>query len=285
MAKSRKNTATPPLIDDETAPGMADLLNPPGFGHGFDPVAKAASEVDREMLAPPREIRLIPRSEWSDRIKERKAQKATGRDVRNRMNDGGKHKSLDQNGQGYCWTYSVTQTVMFMRGVAHQPYRRLSAHAVACVVKGFRDQGGWCGLSAAFIRGQLKSGYAGVPSVDEWPEKSMSRAHDKPETWAAAKAHVITEDWVDLTVPVYDQNLTFDMVASCLLQGVFCAVDFNWWAHSVCAIDIVEVESGSYGLEIINSWTDNWGDEGIGILRGSRAVPDGAVATRAVTGG
>lgn len=274
MAKRKKDA---PVIDDESAPGLSDLLNPPGFGHGL--VERDYTKYPAEMFAPPSEIQLIPRSEWKDRIAERKEQRATGRDLRNRMANGKKHKSLDQNGQGYCWAYSVTHTVMYMRAVANQPYQRLSAHAVGCKVKGFRDEGGWCGLSAKFIREN------GVPSVEEWPEKSMSRQYDSSETWTAAKANVITEDWVDLTRSVYDQNLTFDMVATCLLQGVFVAVDFNWWSHSVCAIDVVEVEAGSYGLLIQNSWTDSWGDEGLGILRGSRAIPDGAVATRVVTGG
>jgi hypothetical protein len=274
VAKRKKSA---PVIDDESAPGLTDLLNPPGFGHGL--VERDHAKYPAEMFAPPTEIQLIPRSEWPDRIKERQAQKATGRDLRNRMANGKKHKSLDQNGQGYCWMYSVTHTVMYMRAVANQPYRRLSAHAGACKVKNFRDEGGWCGLGAKFVREN------GIPSVRAWPEKSMSRSHDTAATWEDAKASVITEDWVDLTRQVYDQNLSFDMVASCLLQGVFCAVDFNWWAHSVCAIDIAEVEPGSYGLLIQNSWTDAWGDEGLGILRGNKAVPDGAVATRVVTGG
>jgi hypothetical protein len=46
---------------------------------------------------------------------------------------------------------------------------------------------------------------------------------------------------------------------------------------------VVEVEPGSFGIEILNSWTDSWGQKGAGILRGSKGVPDGAVATR-VTG-
>lgn len=277
MAKSKKNTTRPPIIDDETVPGLTDLLNPEGFGHGYDPTQKAAHPVD--MAALPSEIRLVPRSEWSARIKERTEQRATGRDLRDRLADGQKHKSLDQNGQGYCWAYSVTQSVMFARGVANQPYKRLSAHGVACKVKNFRDQGGWCGLSAQFIRER------GVPDVTVWPEKSMSRQYDNDATWENAKANVITEDFVDLTKPVYDQNLTLDQVVSCIFGNVYGAVDFNWWAHSVMYLDVVEVEPGSFGLAILNSWTDGWGDEGIGILRGSKAIPDGAVATRVVTGG
>jgi len=273
VAKSK-----PFIIDDETAPKLVDQLNPPGFGHGYDPLQKAANPMP--MLAPPDQIKLIPRGEWSERIKERKKQKATGRDMKARMNGGKKHVSLDQNGQGYCWGYSNTHVAMYCNAQANKPYKRLSAHAVCCVIKGFRDEGGWCGLSAKFIRER------GIPSVDKWPEKSMSRSHDTAATWEDARANVVTEDWVDLTRAVYDQSMTFDMVASVLLSGGgFVAVDFNWWAHSVCAIDVVEVEPGSFGLDIQNSWTDGWGEDGCGVLRGARAIPDGAVCTRVVTGG
>lgn len=179
---------------------------------------------------------------------------------------------------GNCWTHSVTHTMMLSNVVAGNRYVPLSAYAVACKIKNFRDQGGWCGLAAEFARTH------GVPSQAKWPQQSMSRAHDNDATWADAAKHKIDEDWVDLTRPVYYQNLTFDMVATCLLCNVPVAVDFNWWAHSVCAIRLVRVEAGSYGLEILNSW-GGWGDNGTGVLRGSRAIPDGAVATRVVTPG
>ena len=61
-------------------------------------------------------------------------------------------------------------------------------------------------------------------------------------------------------------------------------VDLNWWGHSICAMDPVEVEPGSFGIRILNSWSDKWGDLGEAVLRGSKAHPDGSVAPRVVTG-
>lgn len=175
---------------------------------------------------------------------------------------------------GNCWAYSTTSAVMITRTIANLPYVRLSAHAIGCKVKNFRDQGGWCGLSAKFQREN------GCPSVEHWPEKSMSRSNDKPETWANAKLHKVSEDFCDLTRDVYDQNLTWQQTASCLLSGIPCAVDFNHWSHSVCAVELVEVEPGSWGILILNSWGTNWSDRGYGILRGRKAIPNGAVAIR-----
>jgi len=222
------------------------------------------------MFDPPHDLKLIPRSEWSDRIKKKTQEKSWLTDLRN-------FPALDQNGQGFCWAYSTTSCVMLLRRVMGQPDVRLSAHAIGCMVKNFRDEGGWCGLSAKFHRER------GCPSVQYWPEKSMSRSNDKPETWENAKKHIVTEEWVDLSKAVYDQNLSFDAVATCLLCNIPVAVDFNHWSHSVCAIELVETERNSFGLKILNSWSDQWGDKGTGILRGSKAIPDGAVALR-VTG-
>lgn len=223
------------------------------------------------------EIPLIPKSEWSDRIKEGNAQKSFLSHIVERGNNGGLIPSLDQNGQGYCWAYSSTFAVMALRAVMNQPYVRLSAHAVGCIIKNFRDQGGWGALSLDFITTR------GVPSVELWPEKSMSRQWDNPATWENAALHKVTEGWYDLSSAPYDRKLTFDQVMTLLLSRVPVVGDFNWWGHSVCLLDPVEVEPGSFGVRIRNSWGDGWSDRGFGILRGSKAIPDGAVSPRVVT--
>jgi hypothetical protein len=260
-----------PLIDDSTplAETHAAIIDGEVKGRGLVP--RDYAEDPLSLFDPPDKIGLIPRSSWSALLKEKEATKSLLSDVR------GSIPSLDQNGQGYCWAYSTTSAVMILRAVNNQPYVRLSGHSIGCKVKNFRNEGGWCGLSAKFHREH------GCASVAAWPEKSMARSNDKPETWANAALHKVTEDWVDLARDVHSQNLTFDQVATCLLLGIPCAVDFNWWSHSVCALDLVEVEAGSFGLRIWNSWSDSYGDRGMGVLRGSKATPNGAVALR-VTG-
>jgi hypothetical protein len=264
------------LIDDDTP---NDVLFPVIDGerksHGY--VERDYKQYPVEMFAPPSEIVLIPRSEWSARIKEKEEQKSRLSDIRRTGNKGQPIPALDQNGQGFCWFYSNTGALMLNRAASNQPYVRLSAHAGACKIKNFRDEGGWCGLGAKFIR------EFGVPSVSFWKEKSMDRSNDNPETWKNALLHRVTEDYVDLTQDVYDQNLTFDMVITLLLSNVACPLDFNHWSHSVCGMDAVEVEPGSFGIRILNSWSDSWSEMGEGVLRGSKAIPNGAVAIR-VTG-
>lgn len=259
------------LIEDNTP---AEYFMVPGDG-----LRRARGYVERdykvqpvEMFGPPSEIPLIPRSEWSARIKELEETQSSvahlGRDV----------PVLDQGQVGYCWAHSTVHAVMFARAVAGMPDVPLSAYAVAATIKKGADEGGWCGLSAEFVRKR------GVPSQVVWPQGDRNyRQYDRPEVWADAERHKSGEEWCDLTREVYDQNLTFDQLATCLLMRIPCPVDFNWWGHSVCAIKLVEVEPGSFGIEIRNSWGTSWGDKGNGILRGSKAIPNGALAIRTVT--
>lgn len=176
---------------------------------------------------------------------------------------------------GNCWSHSTTGCVQAQRAFAGLPYVPLSAYAIAATIKQGRNEGGWCGLSAKFAREK------GIPSQAIWPQGDRDyRRYDKPETWANAELHKTTEEWADLTRAEYDQNLSFDVVATCLLLNIPVAGDFNHWSHSVMLCDLVEVEPGSFGVRLRNSWGDGWGDKGFGVLRGQKAITDGAIAIR-----
>jgi len=221
------------------------------------------------------DIPVIPRSEWSERIKDMEAQQSRLSDIRLAGNNGAMIPSLDQNGKGYCWAHSTTSCMTVLRAVMNQPYVPLSAYAVACIIKNFQDEGGWGALSLDFVTTR------GVPSSEFWPMQSMSRSNDNANTWANAALHKATEGWADLAVAAYDRNLTFDQVMSLLLSRCPVVGDFNWWGHSVCLLDPVETSPGQFGVRIWNSWGDSWSDRGMGVLSGSKAIPDGAVAPRA----
>ena len=223
------------------------------------------------------EFPLIPRSEWSSRIAGMVATQSRLSDLRLYGNGGRTIPSLNQNGQGYCWAYSTTMSVMMLRLRSGSPYVPLSAHAVACKIKNFADEGAWGALSMDFIS------KVGVPSQAKWPQGSMDRSLDTPETWEDAKKYRITQEWADLDAPVYNRDMTFAQVMTLLLNRIPVVADFDWWSHSICLIDPVEVEPGSFGVRLINSWGDGWSDRGMGVLRGDQAVPDNAVAPRIVT--
>jgi hypothetical protein len=281
VAKSKKNTPKALVLDDESPGSVRDKFFFPEVdgetkGHGLVPRNFAVDPP--EMFAPPSEVTIIPRVEWSERIKDQERNESSLKHLRLRGDGGAMVPSLDQGQVGYCWAHSTTHVVMLDRMKQNLPYVPLSAYAVAATIKKGRDEGGWCGLSAQFDKDR------GIPSQARWPQCDRSYTkYDTPEVWASAAMHKVEEDWVDLAKPVYDRNLSWDMTATCLLSNIPCALDFNHWSHSVCGLNLVEVEPGSFGILIWNSWSDSWSDRGMGILRGSKAVPDGAVAFRVST--
>lgn len=220
----------------------------------------------RDMRAVP--LDLIPESEWAERIREKVEAKSQLSDIWRRKNV----PILDQNGKGYCWAHSGTSAVQAIRAAMNLPTVGLSAYAVACIIKGYRDQGGWGAQGLDFICER------GVPSEDFWPQRSMSSANDKPETWANAALHKVVEWYAQMERPQYDRQLSRQQVATCLLNNIPVIVDYNWWGHSVCALDLVILPSGKFGVRIANSWGTSWSDQGMGVLDDTKAWPDGATA-------
>ncbi len=223
------------------------------------------------------DFQLIPQSEWSDRIKVMESEKSRLSDIRLTGNAGQPIPSRDQNGKGYCWAHSGTSAMLALRAAHGLPYVSLSAYAVACMIKNFQDEGGWGAQGVDFQTER------GIPSEEFWPQQSMSRSNDNAATWDNAKLHRVSEGWIDLSAAQYDRQLTFAQVMTCLLCRVPVVGDFNFWSHSVCLLDPVETSPGKFGVRIWNSWGDVWSDRGMGVLEGSKAIPDGAVAPRTTT--
>lgn len=261
------------VIDDATS---NDVLFPDGYGRGC--VERDYSVQPMPMQAV--EFPLIPRSEWSARIKEKEQTKSRISDVRRRCGpNGGLMPSLDQGPVGYCWAHSTVHGAMLLRGLQGQAYVPLSAYAVAATIKGGRDEGAWGALSMDFAISR------GIPSQSFWPQGSRDLSKGTAACWENAKLHRVTENWMDLARQAWDRELSFDQVITLLLSDIPVVGDFNWWGHSVILMDAVEVEPGSFGVRILNSWSDGWGDKGEAVLRGSQAIPDGACAPRSVAVG
>lgn len=249
--------------------------------------------------APMSAIQKIPRSEWSSRIKDLRESKSLMSDLRNIGNAGQPIPSRDQNGKGFCWGHSTVAAAILARAKAGQSYADLSAFAICCIIKGYRDQGGWNGESMEFLATR------GCPTSEFWPQKSMSRSNDKPETWANAALFKDTE-WDDIPEGDFDLQMTYAIL------GCPCPLDLNWWRHSICQADPVDGQScfpemrassgklvtvqdfdtiwrvndfgGAYGVRIWNSWSDSWSSNGMGILTEAKARNNGCIALRVMTG-
>jgi hypothetical protein len=238
--------------------GMSKGLIPRDFGNYPIGYLAAAKPMPSNII--------IPKSEWKDRLALQKKYSTRLIDIRNRGMDGRPIPSRDQNGKGYCWAHSSCSTGLLARAAMNEPYADLSAYSIAATIKNYRDEGGWNAQSIKFMVER------GCATSKTWPQKSMDRSlKDNPKVWEDAAHYKITE-WYDLEG--LDQFVT-----ACLL-GWPIASDFNWWGHSVATMCLEEVGDRVEDLVtwILNSWGDKWSQNGAGMLKGKKALPNSMIA-------
>lgn len=223
---------------------------------------------------------LIPREEWSGRIKQLNESYSRLSDIRSSA----RIESLDQGKEGFCWCYSAANCLTMIREKNNLPYVRLSPHAIGMKIFG-RNRGAWGAMAMEFLSTH------GCPDTEFWPEKSTNLAWDTDACWQNAKKYTVTEGWMDLDVPAYNRDVTFDQVMTALLTRTPVVLDYMWWGHSVMGLDAVEIDATKplsdpdrWAINIWNSWGDSWGENGTGLLLGNKAIPDGGCIAAAVSG-
>ena len=265
-----------PIIDTEGP--ATNLSHPSGLSFGLVP--RDYSQFPEPMFSPPKDMVLIPQSDWDAYFDEQEAQQSSLEHLYlSGPNGGPAFKNLDQNGLGDCWSFSTGHAIMMDMLKRGRKLVRLNPHATAVILK--QLNGGWCGMSAKFGR---ERGYAPEGNgPGQWPGHSRDRRYDTPALRAEMAKYKIEEEWTDLTRQVYDQNLTMAQVATCGFNNIPGPRDYNWWSHSVLGVRWVRIERGDWGQLILNSWP-NWGRHGLAVLRGNKAVCNGGLAIRLTTG-
>jgi hypothetical protein len=181
-AQEIRGTVVPELIiDDSTGSDRLFnvVINGERKGRGHDP-----SQVRRFMFDPPSAMPVIPRSEWSDRIKQKIATKSQISD--RLLRDG--IPSLDQGPVGYCWAHSTTGAVQAQRALAGQPYVPLSAYAIAATIKHGRRRGR---LVRPVCAVRPREGHP--VSVAVAAGRPQLPQYDRPEVWENAALHKTTK--------------------------------------------------------------------------------------------
>ncbi len=267
-----------PIVDD-FGDKHTDLSHPGGTTFGLVP--RDYDKYPQTMMAsPPSELKVYDPSEWDALYDEQEEKKSSLEHLFLPEPNKPAFVNLDQNGDGYCWSYSTGQAIMLRRLAMGLPMVRLNPHSVAAVIKEGRDEGGWCGLSGKFAE---EKGYAVEGNgPGEWPLHSRDLRYYNDECKKQMALHKVTESWYDLTKQEWSQTMTARQLATCGFNNIPCPSDFNWWGHSVCQVRWVRIEPGSWGPLILNSWK-GWGRFGLAVLRGSKATANGAIGTRAVT--
>ncbi len=202
---------------------------------------------------------LIPQDQWAGLLASNRANKCGLLDLREAHYD--TLKSLDQDGLGLCWAFSSTKAAMYTRARMGAPPVILSAWWVAGEIKGWRDEGGW---GAASLQ---KIATDGIPLMSLCPAYKSS--YDNADCKASAAQHKFTQ-WFD---GAEDSSTAHAQLVSCLLRGIPCVVDLNVMGHSMCAIDLLDVNTIIYD----NSWGEQGDKKGLYYGKGQYAMPNGLV--------
>lgn len=263
---------TIPVIDTDSPAAVQSLIAfAVGSGYGRGYVPRDYAEFPEEMFASASEMKTYDPSEWDALFDEQEEKQSSLEHIYMR---GGQPAfvNLDQNGDGDCWAYSTGHAKMFadLRDFGTCP--RLNPHFIATYLRRFN--GGWCGASAKVLAevGCLEEG----DGPTQWPLHSHNTNLLNGARLSAAATNRSIEEWRDLTRQIYDQQMTTRQIATCGFSNIPVPSDFDWWRHSVCQIRWVRIERGSWGPLFIHSWYR----QGLAVLRGSKAIANGAVAIR-----
>lgn len=279
-----------PIIGDDTYqdPSWYDGT----FGKGLVPRDMAAFPVGS--FAPPATIKPYPRKEWPERIRQQKADKSRLSDIWRTGNNGARIPALNQNDPkyqtarkprwGYCWCYATVGGLIVLRAVMNQPYVRLSAFGAAYTMKNGVDEGSWGAMSLDFAINR------GIPSEDVWPnfqQRQIPPANDP--IWQDAAKYKATHGFMELEPAAWDRDLSFDQEATQLLNRAPVIKDQMYWGHCVVGFDLEDAKPNldaedlnRYGVRILNSWGDEWGEDGFALQTGSKKFSDNAVSPSVV---
>lgn len=169
----------------------------------------------------------IPKTEWRDRIEERKRLGITNRQLKAAAGI----KSLHQGQTNYCWINAAVHCLHYLQARTGAGYQPLSPASAGARIKGFENVGGWSTQGVAFMREH------GVNLQAEWPANAIDKRYLTAANIDAAKSNIVVE-WFDFPAQNVDREQRAVYLATALLNGYAVACGFNWWRHATTAVDL-----------------------------------------------
>lgn len=234
----------------------------------------AAHPVGSIAGAPAKQFPLIPRSEWPDRISQMEKDKS-------RISDLIVFDKLPVANQEYtlfCWAYSCCAAVKVMRAQQGQPYVSLSPESIAGPVNGYRNQGNY------IARALQQVTTVGIASEQFVPHLTIEASGFKSGWKDNAALHRAEEFW---DLGDNQDGLMTDRILTCLFNRFPVPTNYQWWGHSVLAVDPWMRKAGRnsgqyvFGNRIWNSWGDG-GSYGFSIVEEPHTAAVEAYALRSI---
>lgn len=204
---------------------------------------------------------LIPRNEWVDRLEAMETEKATLTDLHKYY----KIPIKSQASTPHCWSFGTASSFELARARAGLPYIEFSPDSVAGPINNYRQKGGWGDSAVDYITKH------GILPVSQWPYQ-WTRS-DKYEDKALRAEHKCFESY-DLIDNRMNREERWSVYVTALLLGFAGNPAFNHWGHLVCGTQPLAKNGRITDGLILNSWGENYGSGGFGIMYGAKAVPD-----------
>lgn len=173
-------------------------------------------------------------------------------------------KIKDQRNTNFCWMYGTVAGVETQYGKQGHNDLGLSPTSTACMTLDFKNEGGWGSWACEGINDY------GIATYDKWENVSFDRS--LPNRWDV-KANMEKHDLHDFE----DMGkLNFPAVASALLDEhdpAPCTGGFHWWGHLVLLLHVGFDSDNEPYLVFANSWGEDWGEQGYGVLTGEKMTP------------
>lgn len=166
----------------------------------------------------------------------------------------------NQNGLGYCWTWSGTGCLMTCRACEDKTLQLLAPVSMGYLV-GWGNRGNYL---SSYVKGAREQG---VCPAKSWEEVN-STARDK-QYWDSVgqrDKYRLDKVW-DTRKSAMTQHCV-----SILCYGRSLYIAYNWWSH---ALELVGIRMNGSVMEFIISNSHNEPD--FIVLTGSKAIPDEAI--------
>jgi len=265
------------VIDDRNFKDHVKLILPDGMSEtGFVPRDRTQQPFCAVGRAVPQDL-LYDRKQLKEIFEEQQRKGTSLKQIIDSWNFRGWLKQYNTN---YCWCYAVVHAIMIIMGLSGRKIQRLSPYSMACIIKNFRNNGGW-GTQA--LERAISHGCA---TEDTWPmekpgmsdaecHRANMNAINNGRQYVAAAAEeaekVKVTDWYDLRPRNMIEKL------SMIARRIPVPSGYNWMGHEMCSIEGIVYANGDIGCGDM----DNYGSGGnynYRALSGSRGSPDDACA-------
>jgi hypothetical protein len=176
----------------------------------------------------------------------------------------------NQNGIGYCWTWSGTACMMDCRAAEAKETVLLSPVSMGHLV-GWKDRGNYLG---SYIKGAREQGVASIEFVGNDINSHNRNSRTYKDGWEEdRKKYRLNEVW-DTNTRAGDKTTILHCATILALTARPIYIAYNWWGHALELVGMRWDESKQNNVAWIirNSHNENDFIE----LDGSRGVPDEA---------